>query len=71
MRRQAKDSEYLCTQFQIINQKPISNWQNVYSASDNNIASHLVRSCSARGEPRFSHDQATCLALLALSAESS
>ncbi len=71
MRRQAKDSEYLWSQFQIINRKAFSNWQHVYSASDANIESHLVRSGSARGEPRFSHDQATCLALLALSAESS
>jgi len=29
-------------------------------------ASHLARSHSARGEPRFSHDRTTCLALLIL-----
>ncbi len=34
-------------------------------------ASRLTHSPSARGEPRFSGDRVTCLALLTLDAESS
>ena len=45
--------------------------QSVYSPSDENIASHLARSSSARGGPRFSLDLATCFALFPLNGESS
>jgi len=43
----------------------------VYSTPEAIIASHLARSPSARGRPRFSGDRATCLAITTLGAESS
>ena len=43
----------------------------VYSTPEAIIASHLTRSPSSRGRPRFSGDRATCLAIMTLDAESS